>query len=341
MRDISLALAFVLLTAITGLLGAQQQPVVAVVPFNPVAGISETDADLITSAFYTQLGSTDMAKLVDRDVVSRVIRERAFLAGDWSNLRKTAELAEALNADWIVRGKMETVGDNIVVTVQFYDARTFEFRDAGDLRLANANEAGDMINPLVERFVQIIAVSHVATPATPATPDFDTIYNIGDTGPAGGIVFYDKGFFLNGWRYLEAAPVGAEFTAQWAAYEQNVSGTDTSIESGRRNTHLIVTHLDSRGESNGAAQICTSLNINGFTDWFLPSKDELDLMYTNLKQKNLGGFRTVVDTTNYTNRYWSSSHGDTNLAWYQDFSNGGQDSSYEFTIYSVRAVRTF
>jgi hypothetical protein len=40
-------------------------------------------------------------------------------------------------------------------------------------------------------------------------------YKIGDTGPAGGIVFYDKGFVSDGWRYLEATPAGTEFTADW------------------------------------------------------------------------------------------------------------------------------
>jgi len=340
MKNTRLILAIALFAATAGLLGAQQQPVVAVAPFNAVSGISETDADLITRAFFLQLGSTNTAKLVDREVANQAIRERSFMAGDWSNRQKTAELGEALNADWIVRGEIEMAGANIVVTVQFYDIRAFEFRGGGDLRLANAGEADNMIDPLVESLVRIIAVSPVATPVRPETPD-DIIYNIGETGPAGGIVFYDKGFFSDGWRYLEAAPVGAEFTAQWASYEQNVPGTDTSVESGKRNTQLIVAHLGSLGESSSAAQICVALNVNGFTDWFLPSKDELDLMYTNLGQKNLGGFKTAADAVNYTNRYWSSSHGDTNLAWYQDFYNGGQDHNYGFTVYSIRAARAF
>lgn len=40
----------------------------------------------------------------------------------------------------------------------------------------------------------------------PAGDKKTTAYAIGDTGPAGGIVFYDKGEVTDGWRYLEAAP---------------------------------------------------------------------------------------------------------------------------------------
>ena len=58
-----------------------------------------------------------------------------------------------------------------------------------------------------------------------------TAYNIGDTGPAGGIVFYDKGRVSDGWRYLEAARAGTEAEAIW--------GPNTDVtETGRRACHL-------------------------------------------------------------------------------------------------------
>ena len=81
-------------------------------------------------------------------------------------------------------------------------------------------------------------------------------YKIGDTGPAGGIVFYDKGNNSDGWQYLEAAPPEFEFQANW----------------------------------NSANEICKLLNINGITGWRLPDRDELSFMYLNLKKKDLGGF---------------------------------------------------
>ena len=168
-------------------------------------------------------------------------------------------------------------------------------------------------------------------------------YNIGDIGPAGGIIFYDRGFVSDGWRYLEAAPASTEFFGvEWGAYEQDVFGTSTAVGSGRLNTQLIVTHLNSRGKSNCAAQRCAALNINGFTDWFLPSKDELNLMYVNLLQRGLGGFNTAADTTNWTHIYWSSSQSSTAYSWVQLFDDGYQvDGNGKYNVFSVRAVRAF
>ncbi|MDR2718889.1 MAG: hypothetical protein LBB89_12620 [Treponema sp.] len=138
---------------------AQQQPVVAVAPFDAISGISSTDANMITRVFFIRLGNTNKVSLVDRGVVERVLREHSFQAGDWSNAQKTAELGKALNTDWIVRGELEKFGTNILVTVQFYDIQTFRFMGGADLRLANTDEAYDKMDPLVDKLVQTIASS--------------------------------------------------------------------------------------------------------------------------------------------------------------------------------------
>jgi hypothetical protein len=160
-------------------------------------------------------------------------------------------------------------------------------------------------------------------------------YKLGDTGPAGGIVFYDRGFSEGGWRYLEAAPVGAEFRAEWGAYEKDVKGTETKVGSGKRNTQLIIAVLKETGETGKAAQMCADLNINGRKDWFLPSKDELNFMYENLKKKGIGNFSDEW--------YWPSSQSDGNLngAWLQFFGNGYQVTYPKGRTVSVRAVRAF
>jgi len=138
---------------------AQQQPVVAVAPFDAISGISSTDANMITRVFFIRLGNTNKVSLVDRNVVDRVLREHSFQTGDWSNQQKTAELGSALNADWIVRGELEKFGNNILVTVQFYDIRTFRFMGGSDLLLANAEEAMTKMDPLVNKLVETIAAN--------------------------------------------------------------------------------------------------------------------------------------------------------------------------------------
>ncbi|MDR0644291.1 MAG: penicillin-binding protein activator LpoB [Treponema sp.] len=141
----------------TGMGVFAQQPVVAVAPFDAISGISSTDANMITRVFFIRLGNTGKVSLVDRGVVERVLKEHSFQAGDWSNQQKTAELGKALNTDWIVRGELEKFGNNVLVTVQFYDIQTFRFMGGADLRLANADEAYDKMDPLVDKLVQTIA----------------------------------------------------------------------------------------------------------------------------------------------------------------------------------------
>jgi len=159
-------------------------------------------------------------------------------------------------------------------------------------------------------------------------------YKIGDTGPAGGIIFYDKGTNSGGWRYLEAAPVEAEFQAVWTLRDTKVENLQESIGSGRRNTQLITdTFSKASGEWDTAAQKCTELNFGGYNDWFLPSRDELDQMYGQLKRRNLGDFK---------NEWYMSSSSNTVWLRIQNFGNGGQDhtrqNNYRNNVRPIRQV---
>ncbi|MCL1931474.1 MAG: DUF1566 domain-containing protein [Treponema sp.] len=71
----------------------------------------------------------------------------------------------------------------------------------------------------------------------------------------------------------------------------------------------------------------------GFTDWRLPTKDELDLMYVNLKPNKLAGFTEE--------KYWSSSQYNRTVMWNQSFSDGSQNYVSKYVKGSVRAVRAF
>ena len=319
-----------------------QQPVVAVAPFDAISGINATEANMISRAFNIRLGNTHKVILVDRDIVERIIKEHSFQAGDWSNQQKTAELGKALNANWIVRGNFERFGNNVLFTVSFYDIATFQFRGGDEVRVANADAAYDHIPKMVDNLITVIeragSVPAVNNPARPITTAVRA-YAIGDFGPAGGLVFYDKGIFSNGWRYLEAAPPETEFTSvQWGASNIDVPGTGTAIGSGKRNTEILVEHFRRAGESGRAAQLCVALNFDGFTDWFLPSKDELNLMYQNLSKKGWGSFTNL--------RYWSSSQGNSTKAWYQYLGDGQQYGTQDVATgknasFSVRAIRAF
>ena len=176
-------------------------------------------------------------------------------------------------------------------------------------------------------------------------------YVLRDIGPAGGYIIYDKGNYYktdfttvkatgNGtvpitpvysdWRYLEAAPSDNPI-AEWGCYETSISGADgTAVGAGEQNTIDIETGCATSGT---AADICTNLSLDGYSDWFLPSKDELNLMYENLKVFGVGGF-TVYG-------YWSSSEGNAYDAWAQGFDYGGQHYFNKLYDAQVRAVRAF
>ncbi len=151
-------------------------------------------------------------------------------------------------------------------------------------------------------------------------------YAIGDTGPAGGIVFYIRDDGLHG---MEAAPAD-QSSAEWGCYVTDIAGADgTAVGTGAQNTADI---LAGCSESGIAARIADDYTLNGYDDWFLPSKDELNLLY---QQKDVvGGFADVG--------YWSSTEYASNYAWGQYFNDGYQGYGTKFTtLILVRAVRAF
>ncbi len=158
------------------------------------------------------------------------------------------------------------------------------------------------------------------------------VYAIGDTGPSGvGIVFYITDGGLHG---LEAAPSDQSTSQAWivgGTTQTTLNGnTSTDIGTGSANTGFIIAQPDHTGS---AAQICREdYTGGGETDWFLPSKDELNQLY--LQKETVGGF--------FIDAYWSSSEASATTAWSQLFGGGAQsDLSLKNYTYWVRAVRAF
>jgi hypothetical protein len=104
--------------------------------------------------------------------------------------------------------------------------------------------------------------------------------------------------------------------------------TGTAIGDGNNNTNAIVAI---QGIGSYAAQYCADLVINGYGDWYLPSKDELNTLYVN--RVAIGGFGQTS--------YWSSSETSLNSAAFESFINGFKSSSDKSFPPRVRAVRSF
>jgi hypothetical protein len=127
-------------------------------------------------------------------------------------------------------------------------------------------------------------------------------YTIGERGPAGGIVFYDKGNSDNGWRYLEAAPYDISSSINWSCLTiPTIDGL--SYGDGFENTiDIMKKNASCLNFAPFAASICDTFSLGGYNDWYLPSRGEL-LQMGALSQL-IGGF-PPKNSTVYN--YWSSS----------------------------------
>jgi hypothetical protein len=200
--------------------------------------------------------------------------------------------------------------------------------------LANGGGAGSgTLTAQTDESASAAAQTVASGPAAqPAGPVGDKEYTIGDTGPAGGMDFFDRGNSSGGWRYLEAAPSHREVITRWGSGGR-VSGTGIGVGQGKQNTQAIATYMQQKRERGTAAQTCQTLDQGGYTDWFLPSQAELNLLYLNLKKQGLGDFSD--------NLYWSSSQSSDDSAWSQHFGSGSRTESYSQNGFSVRAIRQF
>jgi hypothetical protein len=163
-------------------------------------------------------------------------------------------------------------------------------------------------------------------------------YAVGDVGPAGGYVFYDKGSVSEGWQYLEAAPASLEWQNRvWGGYGMSVTGTGFAIGNGKGNTEKIVAAYGKaepfEKRTDYAARLCSDLVYAGFSDWFLPSREELNLMFLNLSALGIERFSE--------GSYWSSSQSTGSYAWSMPFDNGYPYNDDKDAEYNVRAVRSF
>ena len=128
---------------------------------------------------------------------------------------------------------------------------------------------------------------------------------------------------------LISAPVAQNTSAIWGCFG-NIEGTSDTIGSGLSNTILIVNECEEPGI---AAWICYHYINGGYEDWFLPSKDELNELYQNLKLNGFGGFSSGF--------YWSSSVLSNIAPWGQFFDSGFQGPAAPDNLQEVRAVRAF
>jgi len=151
----------------------------------------------------------------------------------------------------------------------------------------------------------------------------------------GGVIFYLDDTKQHG---LVCAVSNQSDGTVWGCIGTTINGADDlTIGTGLQNTLDIEVGCTTAGT---AADLCANLTLNTYSDWFLPSQDELYEMYLN---------KDIIDITAIANggtafdakRYWSSTEFSDTNAWYYPFYNAAPEDNHKSSLYRVRAVRAF
>ena len=172
--------------------------------------------------------------------------------------------------------------------------------------------------------------SSTTTTTTTASP---SSYTIGQQALGGTIAYIlqpgDSGYDANVQHGLVATVNDVSTSIVWGCTGTFITDASyTTIGTGLTNTNSIVNQC---GET-GAAKLCYDLVEGGYSDWYLPSKDELNQLWIN--KELIGNFGTFF--------YWTSSQISANDVSVQQFSSGAQyDTAGKGGNYLVRAIRSF
>ena len=161
----------------------------------------------------------------------------------------------------------------------------------------------------------------------------------------GGVIFYifelgDTGYIAGETHGLIAAVADQSSSIRWFNGSYDTTGaTGTAIGTGSANTDAIIS-VQGPVATSYAAGLARAYTGGGYTDWFLPSKDELNKMYLNKATINTTASANGGSNIS-SNYYWSSTEYGTSNAWKQSFSGGSQFGPNKSSTGNVRAVRAF
>lgn len=306
----------------------------------------------------TTISINGLSVVATPDPRGYVSLDREWRSGDRIELELPFEVMKVIADDRVrdTRGRVAIERGPIVYCVEGQDVQD---RRALDVRIqpeAKFSETGgtDLAPTTIAVAAETVANPAAATRTITLVPYYTWAnrgpaemsvwiptreYVPGDTGPAGGLIFYvNPNYAADGWRYLETAPFDQSLGATWGCFRREIKGArGTAIGTGRQNTQDMLAACAERGT---AADLCAAYVLNGIGGWFLPSLDELTMLHTNLRATGAADFRDQGMADNC--QYWTSSQQTADMANHIDFADNGR-VHYDDKDFPrrVRAIRAF
>jgi len=308
----------------------------------------------------TQTPTTNSNGLISIEISGGTVVTGTFAGIDWStgtyyiktetdpaggtsySITGTSQL---LSVPYALHAKTaETVTGIITETDPVYtnsEAANITSSDITNLSNLSSTNTGDQdISGIV---VNTQAIQDTAAQIRADIPTMRT-YSVGDFAQGGVVFWVDE----TGQHGLVCAKEDQIIGVRWyAGTDGSTQAKDDGIFAGKSNTSIIIAALVAIGDDGNtyAARICNELQITEggktYSDWYLPSKEELNIMHQN---------RETINSTAYANGghpiwafyYWSSTENDVNSAWGQYFDGSGlQEGHVKNATLNVRAVRAF
>jgi TolB-like protein len=152
---------------------AQNSPRVVVLPLENRAGTQYAyDAETLGELLSNFISETQRLNVIDRFEMDAAMTAQSRKMDDWADNTKTAEMGRALNAEYIVRGTVSRLGDNLLVAARILDIATAELRSSTNTQLESMNEAYSKMNSMSQILIYNLRlpIQQTQPPAVQTSP---------------------------------------------------------------------------------------------------------------------------------------------------------------------------